>query len=260
MELTYASVMMAHAISSTPTKKSLSLPSVHIVGPSATIRLQRTLRRHLEDCGFSITSSSLAALTDHQLLGEWLIVLDTAHESVLSSLQVKELEALKIWLDQSIHCIWATQNVHLQPRNASGGLATGLARTLRNENDQLHLYTVDFSSSHDNTVVEILQNLIVRISNHSNDAHTDLSYELAEKDGQLYSNRLERDSHREAVSSSVGMQEAPIAAILRGSFSLSMNELGILDSLLWLKEEQVKSVPDDYLLIEVKAVGVDSRV
>ena len=260
MELTYASVMMAHAIPSTPTNNNPSLLTVHIAGPSATIRLQRTLRRSLEDCGFNITSSSLAALADHQSSGKWLIVLDTAHESVLSSLQVKELEALKIWLDQPIHCIWATQNVHLEPRNASGGLATGFARTLRNENDQLHLYTVDFSSSYDNTVVEILQNLIVRISNHSNDTHTDLNFEFAEKDGQLYSNRLERDSQREAVSSSVGMQEAPIGAILHGSFSLSMNESGMLDSLLWLKEEQVKSVPDDYLLIEVKAVGVDSRV
>lgn len=260
MELTYASVMMAYAIPSMLTNKNLALPTVHIVGPSATIRLQRTLRHCLEDCGFSVTSSSLAALADHQFSGEWLMVLDTAHESVLSSLQVKELEALKIWLDQPIHCIWATQNVHLQPKNASGGLATGLARTLRNENDQLHLYTVDFSSSYDNTVVEILHNLIVRISNYSNDVHTDLSYELAEKDGQLYSNRLERDSQREAVSGSIGIQEIPIEAVLNDSFSLSMNELGMLDSLLWLKEEQVKRVPDDYLLIEVKAVGVDSRV
>ena len=119
---------------------------------------------------------------------------------------------------------------------------------------------MDFSSSYDDTVVGILQHLNARISDPSNNTHAGLGYEFAEKDGQLYSNRLERDSQREAAYGSVGMQENPIGTILHGSFSLSMSEVGMLDSLLWLNEERVETVPDDYLLIEVKAVGVDSRV
>ncbi|KAL4888278.1 hypothetical protein BDV59DRAFT_188903 [Aspergillus ambiguus] len=257
----FASVMLTSAIPPKTANQDLpGLPCVHIASMSRSARLQNPLMSALIHKGMNVTTSSLAALADRKWAGEWLILFDTIDDSFLSAIQARELDALKSWLSQSITCIWITHNVHLLPRNPGGGVVTGFARNLRRENDQLRLYTLDCSSSDDVMIVQTINKLFDRIHRLRNDDSFSLDYELAEKNGQVWSCRMEQESRLQRSICPPRESEIPLNQLLANSYRLTIQEAGIIDSLTFEQNDQLpERVPAGHLLIDVKAVGLEDR-
>ncbi|GKU05501.1 unnamed protein product [Fusarium langsethiae] len=236
----------------------LSEQRVHIagVGPDSSARNQ--IEHRLSNRGMTTTSSSLEDLASREWSGEWLVIMDESEGSFLASLDSQQLEAMKSWLTKPIKCIWVTQKVYLDPQNTTGGLVTGFARTLRGENSQLELYTLDLSSQGIDAA-----NIICHVLERAHYSHGDpisrLDYEVAEKDGQLWTCRLVKDSGLEDAFGPARKMEAPVSQLVQTPHRLVVGEPGILDSLAMAQSDGHSVVPDGHILVEVKAVGLDGR-
>lgn len=261
-QLSSTIVMVARAKSSERDSAPTGLLSgekVHIAGPGSDPSIRDHLEQYLGQCGITATSGSLQELSERQWSGEWLILVDEAKGSLFASLGPKELEALKSWLTKPIKCIWVTQNVYLEPQNTTGGLVTGFARTLRMENSQLELYTLDLSTQGD-AMVNVIYHVLERIHDSHDDPISRLDYEVAEKDGQLWTCRLVNDARLENAFGPARKKEMLASQVVQAPHHLAIGEPGNLESLTMAQDDEYLGLLDGHLLIEVKAVGLDERV
>jgi hypothetical protein len=237
----------------------LSEQKVHIVGVGNDSATRGQIERRLSDRGITATSSRLEDLTSREWSGEWLMIMDEAEGSFLASLDSQQLEALKSWLMKPVKCIWVTRKVYLDPQNTTGGLVTGFARTLRGENSQLELYTLDLSSEGNDTA-----NIVCHVLERAHYSHRDpisrLDYEVAEKDGQLWTCRLVKDSGLEDAFGPARKMELPARQVVESPHRLVVGEPGILESLTMAQDDGHSTLPDGHVLVEVKAIGLDERV
>ncbi|KAJ4245551.1 Highly reducing polyketide synthase gpy1 [Fusarium torreyae] len=258
-QLSSTIVMMARAKPADYTlPESLSGKKVHIAGIGGDLSTRGHIERYLGKRGISATSSSLEELSSEQWSGDWLILVDEAEGSVLASLRPEQLEALKSWLTKPIKCIWVTQKVYLDPQNTTGGLVTGFARTLRGENSQLELYTLDLSSEGD-VIGNIIYHVLERIHYSHDDPISKLDYEVAEKDGQLWTCRLANDARLENAFGPARKMEAPATQVVQAPHHLVVGEPGILESLTMAQDDEYLALPSGHVLVEVRAVGLDER-
>jgi hypothetical protein len=237
----------------------LSKEKIHIAGVGSDSSTRDIIEQHLGTRGVSTTSSTLEELSSQQWSGDWLLVVDEDEGSLLASLQEEQLEALKASLTRPIKCIWITRKVYLDPQNTTGGLVTGFARTLRMENSQLELYTLDLSSEGD-TIGNIVYHVLERIHYSHDDPISRLDYEVAEKDGQLWTCRLVHDSRLEDAFGPAQNIEAPAEQVVQSPHRLIVGEPGILQSLTMAQDDEYVDLPKGHVLVEVKAVGLDERV
>ncbi|EPS41648.1 hypothetical protein H072_4451 [Dactylellina haptotyla CBS 200.50] len=236
----------------------LSKEEVHIAGIGRDSSTRDHIQQYLSERGISATASNLEDLSSRKYSGGWLILVDEPERSFLASLWPEQLEALKSWLTKPIKCIWVTHKVYLDPQNMTGGLVIGFARTLRMENSQLELYTLDLSSEGDaiaNTIYRVLE----RIHYSHADPISKLDYEVAEKDGQLWTCRLVKDAPLENAFGPVRKIEAPATQVVQAPHHLVLGEPGILESLNMAQDDEYLTLPDGHVIIEVKAVGLDER-
>ncbi|KAH6971231.1 hypothetical protein BKA56DRAFT_636127 [Ilyonectria sp. MPI-CAGE-AT-0026] len=258
-QLSSTIVMMARANPADYTlPEPLSGQEVHIAGIGSDLSTRDHIERYLGKRGISATSSNLEELSSREWSGGWLILVDEAEGSLLASLRQEQLEALRSWLTKPIKCIWVTRKVYLDPQNTTGGLVTGFARTLRSENSQLELYTLDLSSEGDATA-NIIYHVMERIHYSHDDPISKLDYEVAEKDGQLWTCRLVNDSRLENGFGPARKMEAPATQVVQARHHLVVGQPGILDSLTMAQDDEYLALPDGHVLVEVRAVGLDER-
>ncbi|CAJ0547104.1 Ff.00g017310.m01.CDS01 [Fusarium sp. VM40] len=236
----------------------LSKEKIHIAGVGSDSSTRDLIGQHLGTRGVSTTSSTLEELSSQQWSGDWLILVDEDEGSLLASLQEEQLEALKASLTRPINCIWITRKVYLDPQNTTGGLVTGFARTLRMENSQLELYTLDLSSEGE-TIGNIVYHVLERIHYSHDDPISKLDYEVAEKDGQLWTCRLVHDRRLEDAFGPAQNIEAPTEQVVQSPHRLIVGEPGILASLTMAQDDEYANLPKGHVLVEVKAVGLDER-
>ena len=136
---------------------------------------------------------------------------------------------------------------------------TGFARTLRMENSQLELYTLDLSSEGDITP-SIIYHVLERIHYSHGDPISKLDYEVAEKDGQLWTCRLVKDSGLEDAYGPARKMSVPAMEVSQAPHHLIVREPGILESLTMAQDDGYSTLPDGHVLVDVKAIGLDERV
>lgn len=237
----------------------LSKQRVHITGVSSILFTRGHIEQYLVKRGMTTTTSRLEDLASHEWSGEWLVIVDETEGSFLASLGSQQLKALKAWLTKPIKCIWVTRNVYLNPHNTTGGLVTGFTRALRMENSQLELYMLDLSSD-DNTAPEIIYHALERAHYSHNDPISKLDYEVAEKDGQLWTCRLAKDAGLEDAFGPARKMAVPSSQVVQSPHRLIVGEPGILESLTMAQDDKLSTLPHGHVIVEVKAVGLDERV
>lgn len=136
---------------------------------------------------------------------------------------------------------------------------TGFARTLRMENSQLELYTLDLSSEGDAASSNIYH-VLERIHYSHGDPISKLDYEVAEKDGQLWTCRLVKDSGLEDAYGPARKMNVPAMEMSQAPHHLVVREPGILESLAMAQDDEYSALPDGHVLVDVKAIGLDERV
>lgn len=187
------------------------------------------------------------------------MILGAENDTMLSSLRPGEMERLKMSLSKPVQVLWITFKAQLQPDNPLDGLVAGFARSLRSENDQLRLFTLDFSSSDNSLIAGIVYSLIERLE-HFHKAGTPLEFEFAEKDGQLYTCRIQVDTQLESAYNCAREVQVPISELPRKPYVLSIREAGQLNTLVFVEEEKPKDELPSDLVIEVKTVGLSKQV
>ncbi|GFG16206.1 compactin diketide synthase mokB [Aspergillus udagawae] len=237
-DLAYTRVMSARAVPTGPTVPLSHPISIRIVYRNDTSALQERLAQYFRDIGESnVQTNVLGGTFSPPLMDEWVVILDPARSGCLG---------------HPSKVIWVTKQSQLSPVNPTGGLVPGFARTVRGENNRLHLITLDFDSSDPALMAQTVQGIIKR-----QEADT-TELDLAEKEGQLYLSRLEVNPNLEKRFGPSRQKQLPFASLLKDTYVVSLKVPGLFESFFFTRKDATP-IEDDEVTIEVKAVGLNSR-
>lgn len=253
--LSYTRVMMARAITASPiTESPAPSENIHLVSRDGISSLRKDLRQSLLLMGgFDVHENTLCESFAPSGEKGWILVLDMDRECLLLNLQYDELTCFQRYLSQPRKVIWATKDSILNPVNPTGGLVQGFVRTLRQENDRLHIITIDFDSTNTASMASIIRDTI---------QHQDVDaseLELAVKEGQVHSSRIIANSRLATQFGPSRERSIPVSQLLDGEYVLSLREAGLFESFVFIQED-LAEIGDEEVLIEVKAVGLNSQV
>ena len=151
--------------------------------------------------------------------------------------------------------LWILSGATHESSNPAQAMIMGLARTVRSENDDIRLLTLDLSREYD-------------ISNSSKRAVELFSSsftedEFAERDGQLMISRMEVDDSLNRKLPHGGQRQPRLESFRQNprNLALKIGRVGLLDSLVFEEDEFTMDphLADDDVEIEVKASALNFR-
>ena len=222
-----------------------------------------SLQAMLEASGWTMSTTSIEriALTSDHEPRSIVLVLDELLKPVLTQISENKWNALKQVISMGKPLLWVTKGAQTsrvtEPNNA---MVQGLFRTIRREDPQAKLTTLDVQSAASAAtgwaLVEVLRKLRTGVG-----AET----EYAERDGILFVQRLVPDApvnDFKAAEGGNGLE--PVVKNLHETEALvrlQAEKLGTLQSLMWC-ETDVGEVPVEpgWVEIEIVAGGVNFKV
>ena len=207
-----------------------------------------------------ITSPSL----DNDPSGKVCIIISDWLNQALKDLDSATWESLKRVCLQSSGIIWVTQGA------ASGkplsNMVTGLLRTVRSENGQVPVVTLDLdavnvlsSSQAASKIIEIYDDTFRR----KIDSADRIESEFQERSGQILIPRLVEDVETNTALHTITTDARPTKMSFKQAerpLRIDIGTPGLLDSLYFVDDEDMTgSLPDDCIEVEVKASGLNFR-
>jgi hypothetical protein len=228
---------------------------VHIPHFSPYALIPEKLRGMLEEANYTLVEHQLPfnkIPQDHLIL-----VLDELQSPVLISPSHEQWEGLKTLIRTPCKLLWATKQSQHQVRQPDTALVHGLFRTIRAENAQCTLITLDLESSAKeslSTIVPILQYL------DRPPPTTQLESEFVERGGVIHVSRIipheaEFHQNKEASKSLQCFDDS------EQCFGLQCGSLGSLDSLEFVERASpMMAIKDGHVEVDMRAVGMNFKV
>lgn len=228
---------------------------VHIAHFSSSALIPEKLRGLLEEAGYTVVEHQLPfdkIPQSHQIL-----VLDELQLPVLRNPSHEQWEGLKSLTKSDSKLLWVTQESQHKVRQPDIALAHGLFRTIRAENPQCTLTTLDLESS---TMTSLLT--IVPILDYLNrpSSTSQLECEFIERGGVIHISRIiphetEFQRHQEASKSLRCFGDTEIC------FGLQCGSLGDLESLEFVERASPSmAIKGGHVEVDMMAVGMNFKV
>ncbi|KAL2008035.1 hypothetical protein VTN00DRAFT_8017 [Thermoascus crustaceus] len=222
------------------------------------------LQNGLRSLNFASRVCALQNLSDKDLRGKFCISLVELVCPLLKDLDSIGFDALKRILRESRGLLWLTKGACGETDNPECSLIQGLARTLRSEYEELTLVTLDFDSR-DELPAELAAERVLQVLKKNFLTDGPREFEYSEKGNVLHIKRC-----MEAVelnSKIAGQKHCTGKAPELEPFNhpdrplkLEIETPGLLDTLIFKDNPDVQEpIYDDYVEIEVKAVGLNFR-
>lgn len=229
-------------------------------------RVRDSIVETLPQCSKSIFLQDIA---EKDLEHSICIFLDSGDKSILADPSSKDFHAVKTLCSSATGILWVIQGAQTETTNPFQNMATGLLRTIRNENAGLQLITLDIdgrdrhllersSDSVCRNICKVFERVFISRSSVSG---FDLEY--LERNGLLHIPRIVESPQanqcliRETEKMSLEIQ--PFAQQDR-PLRLTIQSPGFLDSLYYLDDEIAKTpLLDEDVEIRVEATGVNFR-
>lgn len=208
---------------------------------------------------------STTSLTESVTQGKICIVLIGLQDSVLREPQAEGFAALKRAFLESEGVLWITQGVYEGRGNPDHNLVLGLVRTIRAEQGDTKIHTLDLDT--DNVISSekksaLFISMLKRIFETSEDGDTQLENELVERGGVLMIPRLVKDKTLNSHGSLPVPQEVEPQLFHQPGRPLKaeIKTPGLLDSICFIDDESVSStLADGEVEVAVKASGLNFR-
>ncbi|KAH8688630.1 putative polyketide synthase [Talaromyces proteolyticus] len=227
---------------------------LHIPHFSASILIPEKLRGILEEAGYTMVEHHLPF--DKIPRDDLILVLDELQSPLLTNPSHEQWDGLKALTRSNSKLLWVTEESQHKVRQPDTALVHGLFRTIRAENPQCTLITLDLESSAMaslSTIVLILQYLDRPPST------TQLESEFVERGGVIHISRIiphETEFHhnKEASNSLQGFDDS------EKCFGLQCGSLGALDSLEFIERASpMLAVKDGHVEVDIRAVGMNFK-
>jgi acyl transferase domain-containing protein/NADPH:quinone reductase-like Zn-dependent oxidoreductase len=212
-----------------------------------------------------LLNANLTTLEQTSATGKVCVVLPEMHEHILSSGSPSQFGAIKNMLSTAKGVLWVTQGAAMDCTAPDNSLITGLARTVRNDNEALRLVTLDMdpnSERSDAETAEIIYNVYKSAFNDAMQSESQDS-EFAERGGQVFIPRLVEDSELNTyLKASTTVRDPELQPFFQEgrALHLEVGQPGLLDSLRWVDDETaLLPLAPDEIRLELRAAGINFR-
>jgi hypothetical protein len=246
------------ALSCTPNYQSNDTQNdkyVHIPHFSTAALIPEKLRSMFEEAGYTVVEHQLPF--DKISRDQQIVVLDELQSPILINPAHIQWEGLKALTKSNSKLLWVTKESQHKVRQPDTALVHGLFRTIRAENPQCTLITLDLESSAMaslSTIFPILQYL------DRPPPPTELESEFVERGGVIYISRIipheTECQHNKEASKSLQCFDHT-----EKCFGLQCGSLGALDSLEFVERASpMMAVKDGHVEVDMRAVGMNFKV
>ena len=268
-----ASEDSARVILSTPIPPEANKTNCNVIVVSSDAQsttLSKKLVQYIEGTlSQCLKSISLQDIPDMAIENSVCIILDDKRTSILADPSARDFQAVRKLCSSASGILWVMQGAQTQTTNPFQNMATGLLRTIRNENAGLQLVTLDLDDrnqdllkSSPESICGIVSKVIEKIFI-SKSSVSGIDHEYLERNGILHIPRiLESPQANQCLirkTEEMSLEIQPFAQKDR-PLRLSIESPGFLDSLYHLTDERANTpLQDEEVEIRVEATGVNFR-
>jgi NADPH:quinone reductase-like Zn-dependent oxidoreductase len=192
------------------------------------------------------------------------IVLADLNSSILSNTTPELFESIKKLVEAARGIIWVVQGAYKESNMPNGNMAIGLARTIRAETE-LKFATLDLdprrkidSPDPSKHIIDVFQSVFA-----SRSLNGECEMEFMERNGLLYIPKVVADAEmNKFIHQQVQVSEPILQPFIQKDRPLKMKigNPGLLDTLHFINDYTLStSLPDDFVKIEVKAIGLNFK-
>ena len=194
----------------------------------------RTLEDYLAGQGWRLTKHNAISNPSHVCEDGLMIIADELDESLFRSLDSQTWQCVQWLLQLPNQKLWLCSGGSYGVTMPEMSMIFGIARTLRAEDPELALVTMDLDPDFDQCSCEAVESVLEKFCSTSPTSAHDM--ELVERNGVIFTSRIcvDDDRSRSVTSNDVQLEDSDTHFHnATGQVSLRSEQLGVLDSLRW---------------------------
>jgi acyl transferase domain-containing protein len=231
---------------------------IMVVG-DATHPLNEALKRRVE----SITGQRVTVLTIHDLETETLPAQSTAivtvevEKALVSDTDATSLRAIQKITNNATNILWVTGGNLLVGESPNMATVRGLSRTVMAEQPSTKFFVVDIDRPNE-SVESTVSNLLAVLDTSSEDQP---DFEFMQIKKVLHVSRfLTDETVNDVFRRKMGSRSSLTKLCEASRCELSIKEVGQMDTLEFVPVRSSSAIPEDYIDVAVKAVGLNAKV
>ncbi|KAI8269455.1 Highly reducing polyketide synthase [Colletotrichum sp. SAR11_239] len=251
-------------IISTKPAKEVAGPSEFVVistGSESSDKLAGAIQAQFANAGQSISVAQWSTTSEEQVSGKYCLSLAEWESPILATLTNENWEKLRQVILSSAGTLWITGGAAMDCPDPMKSLMVGLARAIRNEDAGVRLATLDLETSDKITVENAAKNVLKVAFEHARGDGFDGEY--AARESLVYVPRVERTLKVDGSLRKYEAKGQPELVSFNGCgrpLKLTIKTPGLLDTFRWEEDETYyQPMPEDWIEIEVKAVGLNFK-
>lgn len=253
---------------------STALPSPQVAVPAAVVIVQpasmdeelsglsAAIAKLLAGASVSASIVNLQDIHDYPLQGCSCIVLAEVSSPLLYQIRSFEFDAVKKIILESASTLWVTKGAAMASQQPEASLMTGLGRTIRAENPNLALGTLDLDpdvATATTTNAKCILKVMTATSNPSSETAPDWEYAL--RDGIVFVARVIAQRETNAMLDELNLPSVAELGLFKCAdrpLRLDIGVPGMLDTLQFVDDhDAANGMAHDDVEIEVKASGLN---
>ena len=249
-------------IANVPVDSPKKSPAITIVvSPDVSETCSTHLQSLLAIAGIEYNTACLSECDPRNRI---CIVLCELTHSVLRNPLLSDYEAVKRVFLESSGVLWVTAGALIESSNPDLNLVTGLARTIRAENGDSMIVTLDLDAQTPLPVEDRAGKIFSVVMNNfckGNVATRDVELEYVERDGTIMIPRIIEDERlRSSVSPAARSDDLEPFCQNEHPLKAEIRTPGLLDTIQFVTNDSMTgNLPDDHVEVQVKACGVNFR-
>ncbi|KAF2758542.1 putative polyketide synthase [Pseudovirgaria hyperparasitica] len=233
--------------------------NIHILQLAQSQAIVEPVAEALKNLGWNISSSpaSVESLEPNSTV----LILDEILNNLLFEVNDVQWTILQQLVSMNCKILWVTRKAQMNVKNPSAALIWGLSRSIRQENPENVLMTLDVESVSDETTARAISEVLHRVKVSTGSMGADC--EFVEKDGMLHIERIVQD---DVLASFQKCREAGMELTDQSLFDIDAyvrlisSRVGTLDSLSWEEVTQWQTpLADNDVEVDVHAVGLNFK-
>lgn len=230
-------------------------------GTENSDKLAAVLQSSLCSAGLKASISDWSSLTELNVRDKYCISLVEWEDPLLANLTSEGWSTLRQIISGSSGTLWITGGAAMDCSHPMQSLMVGLARAIRNEDAGVVLATLDIETPDLINVKESSESILKLALDHSRGDSLDGEYALRGK--TIFVPRVERTPSVDAALRRYESKGEPELVSFTGCgrpLKLTIKTPGLLDTFRWQEDEKYyEPMPEDWIEIEVKAVGLNFK-
>ncbi|KAH8817121.1 putative polyketide synthase [Xylogone sp. PMI_703] len=180
---------------------------------------------------------------------------------IIARIEDEEFVAIKRIMANTMGLLWVTRSGAFTRPDPEASMILGLARSIRAEQPNILLSTLDLSSAATDLAINKIHEVFHSITTHKHTLDfTSQDYEFSERNGYIWISRLQEYEPLNDLVTYPYKEKSPMVLFKQSKspLKLEIREPGLLDSLQFTEDFKIREPPlNEEVEIEVKATGVN---